>query len=120
MDTQHDDHARMDDDGAPPLRIGIAPARRTFADLKAEQDAANAPDREKYDAIAARQHAEKPKLFVAGQPEAEPAQLIDVRGESLSSLTWAGYLAWRKTKCRPIDRAALFDNFGGWKNEHVL
>lgn len=31
------------------------------------------------------------------------SDLIDVRGESLNSLTWPTFLAWRKTKCRPFD-----------------
>ena len=33
----------------------------------------------------------------------EPVELVDVAGETLSALTWADYIAWRKTKCRPFD-----------------
>lgn len=33
----------------------------------------------------------------------EPAVLFSVTGDTLNSLTWDDYLAWRKSKCRPYD-----------------
>lgn len=57
--------------------------------------------------------------FSVGKPEQKPVpicgpngeplganavqEIVDVRGETLTSLSWTSYLAWRKTKCRPYD-----------------
>lgn len=40
--------------------------------------------------------------LISATPEVT-SDLIDARGETLNSLTWPTYLAWRKTKTRPFD-----------------
>ena len=73
-----------------PFRVGIAPAKPvTFSDeVEVGMD--------------------QPALRILGMDgkpiSATPDEvdLVGVTGESLNSLTWPTYLAWRKSKCRPF------------------
>ena len=66
-----------------PFRVGIAPA-----------------------ATATAIPASAPQILgVNGNPitsASVPAELVDSTGETLNTLTWDAFLAWRKTKCRPF------------------
>ena len=67
-----------------PFRVGIAPV-----------------------ATATTIPAGEPKILrIDGNPVSSasaPAELVDSTGETLNTLTWDQFLAWRKTKCRPFD-----------------
>jgi hypothetical protein len=90
VDNHEHDLMRMDDDGAPPPRehecgprhIGIAPAVPTKAPVNSNDSAVEPPP-----------------------APMESPQILDSQGEAVTTLTWAEYLAWRKTKCRAFDPA---------------
>lgn len=98
----HDQH-RMDDDGGCvqpiPVKIGIAPAT-----------------------VSPNSHYNQTRFGVGSVTASEPSRLVfangssvnagpvatdlvGVTGETLTSLTWDKYLAWRRTKCRPFDQS---------------
>ena len=124
MDTLYE-HDRMDDDGAPPRRIGIAPTpaedtpavperrNRTGADLLREERARSEPrnpsdqDGPRLDGMdvagPTSKEGDPPKLALILPGQTESPAILDARGEETSSLRWPDYLAWRKTKCKPRD-----------------
>lgn len=58
--------------------------------------------------VGVSREEDRPTLNLADIPLKHPNETIaDLDARGLIPLTWDGFLAWRKTKCRPFDRTAF-------------
>jgi hypothetical protein len=95
MINDHEIH-RFEDDGGPPvapkIRIGIAPKASAHSNLQSQ----------------AADYSNAARLILPlSVQDGRPVQLIlPIIPEEPTVLTWPEYVAWRKTKCPPVDDLA--------------